>query len=100
MRTPARPVGATPGHMSVRQQGRTPSHFAAGAQTPYGGSAIPPYAGGVATTPYGGGVAPTPHHPSTYGYPQVPRGPPQAPPNLNQPPPRPPAGVWGQSQWS
>jgi transcription elongation factor SPT6 len=57
-RTPGRPGGATPGHASIRQVGRTPNPYG-GAQTPYGGGrpgqpAPPP------GPPYGA--------PQTYGY--------------------------------
>jgi len=41
-RTPGRPGGATPGHASTRQVGRTPNPY--GAQTPYdAGRSGPPY---------------------------------------------------------
>jgi len=94
MRTPARPGGATPGHMSVRQMGRTPNPYAGG-QTPF-----------VPNAPQNFGPHP---HPQTgsYGY-QTPshRPPPGFPaqvppfaPNMNPIPPRPP--TWGpQSSWT
>ena len=54
MRTPARPGGTTPGHMSVRQVGRTPNPYVGG-QTPF----IP------ANVPSTFGLPP---QPAPYGY--------------------------------
>ena len=55
-RTPGRPGGATPGHASTRQVGRTPNPY--GAQTPYGAGRSGPPPG----PPYGAPI------PQTYGY--------------------------------
>ena len=89
MRTPARLGGATPGHMSVRQVGRTPNPY--GGQTPFAGNVPPSF-------------APPPPQPAAYGYqtpshrPPVPGYPPQVPPfapNMNPARPPPQSGVWG-----
>ena len=87
-RTPARPGGATPGHMSIRQVGRTPNPYGNGAQTPFAATGPPNY-----------GMPPN----SSFGY-QTPSHPPSfpgqastMPPNLNAG--RPPTSVWNQS-WS
>ncbi|KDR81667.1 hypothetical protein GALMADRAFT_239777 [Galerina marginata CBS 339.88] len=92
MRTPARPGGATPGHLSVRQVGRTPNPYAGGSQTPYVGphgpsNFVPPQQPPQHTS---FGYQTPSHRQPMYGQP-----PPMAPPNLN--PGRPPTGVWGQA---
>ncbi|KAF9535288.1 transcription elongation factor SPT6 [Crepidotus variabilis] len=85
MRTPARPGGATPGHMSIRQVGRTPNPYSGG-QTPF----QPP----IAPQNFG---APPAHPAPPYGFqtpahrPPFPNQPP-LPPNIN-PHHAPP--VWG-----
>jgi len=70
-RTPARPGGVTPGHMSVRQVGRTPNPYGGG-QTPYSG-------------PAGYGAPPQPPI-NTFGY----QTPSHRPSNYPQPPSIPP----------
>ncbi|KAF9483749.1 transcription elongation factor SPT6 [Pholiota conissans] len=84
LRTPARPGGATPGHLSVRQMGRTPNPYTGG-QTPFMPQVPPSF-------------APPPQH-ATYGF-QTPSHRPSFPPAMppmNQPRP-PPPGVWN-GQW-
>lgn len=98
-RTPARPGGATPGHMSVRHT-RTPN---------YGGATPAPFAPSAVPTPAGYPIPPqTPYGyqtPSHHAPNFLPQAPPEAPPGMN------PAraamiqnggGSWGQgsSSWS
>ena len=83
VRTPARPGGATPGHMSIRQLGRTPNPY--GAQTPFTSTGPPNY--GMPPNGYQ-----TPSHRNPFsGQPST------MPPNLNAA--HPPTTVWNQS-WS
>lgn len=84
MRTPARTGGATPGHLSVRQVGRTPNPYGGGSQTPFVSNIAPSFA--------------PPQH-ASFGYqtpshrpPVFPGQPPPHPPNINSS--RPPPGVW------
>jgi transcription elongation factor SPT6 len=84
VRTPARPGGATPGHMSIRQVGRTPNPYG-GAQTPFAATGPPNYG-----MPPNGYQTPS-HRPPFSGQP------PAMPPNLNAA--RPPTTVWNQT-WS
>lgn len=79
MRTPARAGGATPGHMSVRQVGRTPNPYAGG-QTPFIPPNLPPTNYGLPPQPAPYGFQP--HHP-------FPGQPPPMPHNMNRPP------IWG-----
>jgi len=81
MRTPARPGAATPGHMSVRQVGRTPNPYAGG-QTPFVPPNLPPSNYGLPPQP-GYGLQPPIHH-SFHGQP------PTMLPNMNSRP-----ALWG-----
>ncbi|CCM04612.1 uncharacterized protein FIBRA_06796 [Fibroporia radiculosa] len=89
-RTPARtpaPGHATPGHMSVRQVGRTPN--------PYGQGSAPPPSGFGAPTP-ASYATPMPYGSSSYGVPGYPPPPASAgPPGVH--PSR--AGLIQQSDW-